>query len=185
MTVTNQEQPVGTRITVLDQTGPLSFCGELLAEVSWTYDTAYRRGHTRWTDIALYRVLDESNQYEYVVQVLGRSVVYHRADGPCGRGVRVTVGSIRNNDPDRYEALAACHICNPADLDDLGDGDRVSEEGDIPTLYKCRDAMEVVQCVSERGRGSMNPSSPNMRLLQAAYMKDRDIAEAVGSLRSL
>lgn len=164
--------------TLQDNEGPIILYGEILADLSWDYDTAFERGHTRWTDITLYRNRAPESSYPYVIQVVGRSVVYHRRGG-CRSGVSVPVGRLRS-DVERFNNLAACAEvgCMPADLEDMQDNDIVNAEEDIFTLHKCESAEDVVRVMQNRGgRGTM--SGLNVKLLQAAARGDRAIAAAM------
>lgn len=186
MTVTSFEVPTSAQeIVVRDEYGPLTFVGETVTDLSWTYDAAYERGHSRWTDLTLYRVCRPESEWTYVVQVVGRSVRYHRVGGSCHQGVNVPVGLLRN-DGKRYEALEACDIlgCQPVDLDDLGDRDIVSVEEDLYSLIKCTDAANLVVTLNNRGNREKK-SKLSMKLLQAASRVDEDIAEAMRHMRRL
>jgi hypothetical protein len=185
MTVTSYEIPTSAReIRVHDEFGPLSFVGETVVDLSWSYDAAFERGHTRWTDLTLYRVWQQDSDYDYVIQVVGRSVLYHRSNGSCHQGVSIPVGQLRK-DVARYEALEPCDRagCRPVDLDDLGDTDSVSVEGDLFSLYKCKDAAEVVSSmISRSGRAKSGLST---KLLHNAAQLDMAIAEAMKQPRRL
>jgi hypothetical protein len=185
MTVTSYEIPQSAQeIRVRDEYGPLSFVGEKVADLSWNYDAAYERGHTRWTDLTLYRVWQQDSEYDYVVQVVGRSVLYHRLNGSCHQGVSIPVSRLRQ-DVGRYEALEPCTRpgCQPADLEDLNDSDSVSVEEDLFSLYKCKNAEEVVDTMYARsGRAR---SGLSMKLLQAASRVDDGIELAMSRTRRL
>lgn len=184
MTVAPSErQPAAREITVHDGVSPLKFQGELVADLSWTYEAAEDRGHNRWTDLTLYSVQQPGTPYQYVVQVVGRSVWYHRAGGPCHRGVNVAVRSLFE-DEERYQALVACTRtgCQPDDLDDLDPDDVVAVEANLYTLYKCRDAADVVDTMYKRSAGL---STLSTKLLQAACLSDKAIEEALTNVRHL
>lgn len=182
MTTTHSERQPGVReITVHDGISPLKFNGELVADLSWDYKAAEERGHKRWTDITLYRVIQDDTPYQYVVQVTGRSVWYHRHDGPCHRGVSVEVGSLFADDA-RYQALVACTRCMPVDLDDLDSADVVAVEQNLYTLYRCHNAEAVVQTMYGR---STEVSSLSTKLLQAACLADKAIEAAMTNARRL
>lgn len=186
MTVTSHEnafEPVD--IEVRDAAGPLQFKGAAVADLSWDYDAAYESGHNRWTDITLYRVLEEGSPYAYAIQIVGRSVLYHRVNSPCRSGVNMTVGYLRRDD-DRYQALISCEKrgCAPDDLEDLKDSDMVAVEEDLYTLYKCASPVEVVEIMQNRStRGQM--SNLSIKLLQAASRVDVDIYNAMKQTRRL
>lgn len=181
-------------IKVRDRIGPLAFQGQMIADVSWTYEEAAESGNDRWTNITLYRVHEGTTPYKYVIQVIGRSVIYHLADGPCGKGVRMKVGLLSAaSDQERYDALRPCGVrgCNPLDLEDLSPDDTVAVEVDRPTLHKCADADQVVRVLYAAGPPSHNGGEPkdfswlNMRLLTAASSVDPDIEAALTGVRQL
>lgn len=186
MTVTSDEiQSEVNDVVVQDAAGPLRFQGTVVADLSWDYDAAYESGHNRWTDITLYRVLEDDSPYKYVVQVVGRSVMYHRVNGKCRSGVNMPVGLLRQDDS-RYQALISCDKrgCAPADLDELDDADMVAVEEDLYTLYRCKDAVEVITIMQNRGnRGQM--SNLSVKLLQAASRLDPAFREAMMRTRRL
>lgn len=186
MTVTSHEGHTGPQdIVVRDKAGPLQFKGAVVADLSWDYGAAYASGHNRWTDMTLYRVMEADSNYDYVIQVVGRSALYHRANGSCHKGVNMPVGLLRK-DPDRYQALIICgrEGCEPADLDDLGDADLVAVEENLYTLYRCTDAVQVITIMQARGsRGQM--SNLSVKLLQAAARVDPAIEEAMLRTRRL
>lgn len=190
MTVTDSGNPPGGReIVVHDEIGPRQFIGEVVADLSWTYEAAADRGHDRWTDLTLYRVLQESSAYLYVVQVVGRSVVYHKPTGPCHKGIGSEVGRLKD-DVLRWDALQPCERCNPEDLEDYNSSDIVAVEEDLSSLYLCKDADEVVNALYRRGdmSGKRPPgqlSSLSVKLLMAACRKDKEIEAAMMNTRQL
>lgn len=185
MTVTDSTASGGSsRVRVRDQDGPLEFDGTMVADLSWTYDMAKTYGHTRWTDLTLYRVTQEGSQYEYVLQVVGRSLLYHSVNGLCRSGINLTVGMVYQ-DTERYEALEACKQCNPPDLDDLDLSAMVSVEEDLPTLYRCRDAAEFLAVMEERISRERNRNGLSRKLLKVASNVDAAIAEEQMKNRSL
>lgn len=186
MTVTIPEETTGIReIVVRDDGGPLSFRGETVVDLSWSYDAAYGRGHNRWTDIMLYRVHEEDSPYTYAVQIIGRSALYHRVGGSCHLGVVETVRSLRQ-DKKRYQGLVACEIssCSPVDLEDMSGADTVAVEQNFYTLYRCKDAKEVVDLMYTR-TGQNGMSKLSVKLLEAASHVDSDIAAAMIRTRRL
>lgn len=188
MTLTSFEPSVGAaqaaqEFKLRDARGPLLLYGEIISDLSWGYDTAYEKGHVRWTDITLYRNLDVASKIRYAIQIVGRSVVYHSNGSSCRKGVSSPVSHLRR-DAERYRNLAACERCNPADLDDMKDTDLVDAEEDIYTLHRCETATDVVRIMQAPGsRGSM--SWLNVKLLQAAERGDEDIAAALLQMRRL
>lgn len=184
MTVTDSTASGGgNRVRVRDQDGPLEFEGVMVADLSWTYDMAKTYGHTRWTDLTLYRVTQES-PYAYVLQVVGRSLLYHAVDGVCRSGINLTVGMVYR-DTKRYEALEACRTCTPPDLDDMDLSATVSVEEDLPTLYRCRDAAEFIAVMEERIARERNRNGLSRKLLKVACGVDQVIADEQMKNRSL
>lgn len=184
MMVSTPEETTGaSRIIVRDEIGPLAIVGWKVAALSWSYDEAWERGHNRWTDMMLYAVQDDPDM-KYAVQILGRSAVYHRPNSTCGQGVGVLVSKIREDQP-RYNALVACPKCKPEDLDDLTKaGDSVQVEVDLPKLYRCRDANEVVTSLYSHGvKDGRSQSGLSVRILRAAAMVDGDIEQALMNMR--
>ena len=190
MHVTNSEEVREAReITVRDDVGELGFRGGQIAAEMWTYADARRSGYTRWTDITLYSVDEEGSDLSYVIQVVGRSVVYHTPNSPCRRGVTVEVG-VLSKDAARYEALEPCTQpgCAPADLDELDDADQVATEVDRFSVYRCRNAEEVIGVMHRRdSAGGKRPeghlSGISIRLLQVAAGVDSAIAAAMNTRR--
>lgn len=165
-------------IVVQDSWGPRSIRGWQIVDVSWTAEEARKRGYVRWTDIALYRVVNNSSA-TYMIQILGRSVVYHRNGGPCSnKGVSMLVGKLSDETEKTYLQAVPCQEpgCKPEDLSNLQDHDRVQMEVTIPRLYRCKDAGEVVDVLFRHGRrADGEPSNLNMKLLSAASALDPDI----------
>ena len=86
--------------------GTLEFTGKLLGVID-----NERRGRPRWAEIELYKYLvtDLANplygQQVYLLHTMGHSVVYHRHDSTCNRGVAVPVEEfpLRAEFPDDLE----------------------------------------------------------------------------------
>ena len=179
MTVTSQgKTPGASKLVVRDEVGPLPFVGEMVADLSWSFDEAHARGHQRWTDITLYRVMQRS-EYKYLIQVVGRSVVYHDPTGSCHRGVNVTVGALARDD-DRYQALDPCRECRPQDLGEIkDDAFVVAVEENLYTLHRCKTADAVVDVLYRRG------NHLSLKLLQTASAFDDGILKAMAKMRKL
>lgn len=164
-------------VTVHDGIGPLRFRGEVIADLSWTYTQAHEIGHNRWTDIRVYQVGD-NKMYRYVVEVVGRSVVYHRTNGSCHKGVTMSVARI-SEDEERYDALQPCDICKPVELDELDDAAQVTVEVDLPKIIKCRDAKQLVDELRRDG------SNLSLKILQAVCLVDKNVENAAAGMRYL
>lgn len=185
MTVTDSTPSGGgNRVRVRDQDGPLEFQGEMVADLSWTYEMAKTYGHLRWTDLTLYRVTQEGSPYKYVLQVVGRSLVYHAVSGVCRSGINLTVSMVYQ-DQARYEALEACQQCSPPDLDDMDLSATVSVEEDLPTLYRCRDAADFLEVMGKRIAQERNRNGLSRKLLKVATNVDPEIANEQMKNRSL
>lgn len=174
------------KIVVRDAIGPVTFHGSVLVDMSWTVSTAARRGKTsrrplRWTDMILYTVDDDNNPYQYVLQTVGRSVVYHRATGGCGKGVPATVGDLARTP--RWEEYEACRDCSPSELDEMADDDNVSVEEDRFRLYKCTDVHELIGNLRDKRDG--NISGLGTKLLARATVFDPSIRAAMEVERTL
>jgi hypothetical protein len=184
MTVTsNNGSDVARTIVVRDEAGPLEFAGESVADLSWTYDVAESYGHVRWTDLTLYRVLEEGSEWRYVIQIVGRSVVYHKVGDQCSAGIPRTVAMLKRN-PERWNALRVCPTCDPEDLEDLAPGDVVAVEEDLPTLHRCRSAAEVVNVMHARSARERK-NGLSLKLLQISSEVDEDIADELRKTRRL
>lgn len=171
-------------IVVKDSDGPLAFRGELVADLSWDAKRAKGFDHVRWTNLTLYRVREEGSEYTYVLQVVGRSVIYHRAGGPCWSGIYLPVGVVLR-DVERYQELVACSTCTPEELDYLHHNTVVAVEEDLPTLYRCRDAAEFVDVMRSRIDRERSKAGLSMKLLKVASSVDPDIAAAQVKTRRL
>lgn len=176
-------QNSGTRrgysaIVVRDGRSRETFQGQLIGAVTMAPEEALKKGYVKWTDLILYRA-HSSEPYAYYVQVVGRSLLYHRPEGPCHRGVRMQVSVLAQNE-ERYDLMEPCPVpgCKPADLDELEDADTVSVEVDFFSSGLCRTADDAVEYLYNRG-GEGRRSGLSLRLLEAASVVDEDIAEAV------
>jgi hypothetical protein len=185
MTVGSPEETVQSyEFEVTDGLGPRSLMGWKVAELAWTYEEARLFGHDHWTDITLYRVTGHTDM-RYAIQIVGRSSIYHRVDGPCRYGVSMTVGAVAV-DEERYEAINPCQRpgCRPKDLEYLRDEDAVKVEVPIPRLYECQDADEVVNVLYSHGRREGRPpSSLSVKILNAASLVDPEIKQALMRMR--
>jgi hypothetical protein len=180
----NEASGAAGTIVVKDQEGPLEFTGTLVADLSWNYAIAETYGHKRWTDLTLYRVMEPGSEYEYVLQVVGRSVVYHRAGGSCRSGINLPVGVVMR-DMERYRALKACAECRPEDLDFFDEYETIAVEEDLPTLYRCRDAAEFIGVMNSRIQRERNKNGLSKKLLNVASSVDPAIAAAQVRTRRL
>ena len=181
---TNNENDNGQLVRIQTRAGPRTFRGEVIVDLSRDFhdpkniDKRTGKPRVRWTDMFLYRVFGQD--FQYVVYIVVRSVVYHRPDGPCVHGVATRVKNLATED--RYLnmrpcALRGCFSGMPDDhLDDLDDDDVVKAEKDIYTQHKCADGQQVVESVLEpdgniRGLGQ--------RMLDEASVLDEGIAQVM------
>lgn len=177
----NDTDTAGTiRVRHVDEL--LEFPGELVTDSS-----SDDRTQPRWTDLTLYRVTDGSGRY--VLQVVGRSVVYHAVNG-CERGVHVNLADLA----DRYLDDACedpvpepCPECKPidieADLSEVPTADlTVKLEVDRYSAYECRGVPELLKRLRlANGKYSM----PALLLLDRAKRVDPAIADALSQVRRL
>lgn len=163
------------KITVRDAFGPVSFPGAILVDMSWNAETAAQRTAQtrrppRWTDMVLYRVDDDQSPYQYVLMVVGRSIVYHRVDG-CGRGTPTTVGYLARTP--QWEEYEPCRECRPPELGPLDDNVRVSLEDDRPKLHRCETVEDLLAALVDRRTGEV--SGLGIKLLNQAALLDPNI----------
>ena len=101
----------------------------------------------RWTDIAIYEVIDRSSHWKYAIQVIAKSYVYHRVDSPCvsERHRIATIKHIRSSDH-RWKNLYPCwkKDCTPPDLEHMTDDAQVAEEREEPSLYLCTNPADIL-----------------------------------------
>lgn len=161
----------------------LSFLGELLVEVS-----SHGEFPLRWTDMALYRVHDSA--YQYALQTVGRSVVYHHESG-CFKGVRMTVGRMRKDA--RWGEFEPCREkgCQPPIVDNMRTTWKVSVEEDIYRAHACTDVDALMSLLRRPGTVA-DPQRPmedigyvGVRLLDSAAEVDRKIAQAIRTTKRL
>jgi len=170
-------------VRVRDTKEVLEFQGELVTDSS-----SDDRSQPRWTELVLYRLTDGTQRY--VLQVIGRSTVYHAANG-CERGVPIPLVDLA----DRYldEACTEpipepCEECRPLDVEavDPGDPTVVKMEIDWYSAYECRDVEELLQRLRlTKGRSIGQFSMPALLLLDRAKSVDPVIAVALTQVRRL
>lgn len=158
---------------VRDSAEFLEFDGTKLADVSTMSDLS-----PRWTQMELYKTTDG----QYVLHIIGASVVYHRHHGPCNSGVETVAADL----PDDAEP---CFKCNPPELDKLSDADLVDFEEDRYASHICPDATAVISQLrnprSSGGRSSGSISGLGQRLLANAARVDDGIANATTTVRRI
>lgn len=170
-------------VQVRDTKEVLEFQGELVTDSS-----SDDRAQPRWTELVLYRLTDDTQRY--VLQVIGRSTVYHAANG-CERGVAVKLSELA----DRYldEACTEpipepCEECRPADVEAVGPDDPtvVKMEIDWYSAYECQTVEELLQRLRlTKGRSIGQFSMPALLLLDRAKSVDPIIAAALTQVRRI
>jgi hypothetical protein len=176
LTATLPEALMPSKITVRDAEGPVTFIGSALVDLSW--DTSE---NLRWTNMVLY-TYEGDGPYEYILHVVGRSLVYHKLGG-CRKGVRTKVGAIAQDEA-RWQELVQCRFCNPKDLEDLDNEDEVLEEKNRPSIYYCQTPEEVIEALRNKKDGG-NLSGLALSLLDTAAMRDPAFAKARNIARTI
>lgn len=172
--------------------GRRGFYGVLLAEHST--ETPYR---PRWIEMTVYRdwevKRDDAGEATsplvpvgprgYVLQVVGRSVVYHKHESRCHNGLIPVHNATLDDDAE------PCAACKPGDLDDLEPEEIVDTEKDRFTVHQCATTDELVERLhdpkSPAGSGLDGLSAPAQTLLQLAAAKDEPIAAAINAVQWL
>lgn len=176
-----KEDSVGDTITVRDGLVPASFRGHLVAMRDWSGDISRRPG--RWTEMYLYKVEDRHSPYNYALQIIQRSVVFHMPDG-CSRGRKTSVEEAYKN-PEWYASLRPCYDCSSnVDLDDLPDDANIFVEKDRFELHRCVTVEHVIDGLRDKKKNN-TLSSLGMELLQDAADADTTIATFLKATRSL
>jgi hypothetical protein len=202
------------RIETTDQ--PQEFYGRLLGVVD-----NERHGRPRWAEIELYRYVDtdpahisdnpDLNTYGgqmYLLHTMGHSVLYHRHEGDCNKGIAIAAEDF----PNRAEFprdLEPCEECEP-DNWKAGPATTIFDLEVIRhTIKKFRNAEAVLDGLRRRykivcdqcnGAGSFPPftrqlcdrchgrreiegppllTAPGIRLVEQVKWKDREIREAI------
>lgn len=173
-------------VRVRDTKEVLEFQGELVTDSS-----SDDRNQPRWTELVLYRLTDGSGRY--VLQTVGRSVVYHAPSGCVhgDRGVRVKLADLA----DRYldeactdDVPEPCPDCRPLDIEavDPDDDLEVKMEVDRYAAYECRDVDDFLQRLRlTKGKSAGQFSMPALLLLDRARLVDETIALALNQVRRL
>lgn len=176
----DQKAQGGRLIKLRDRFDLVTFRGEVVTEVCWTYGEAQTHGRPRWTDLRLYRVFPQNEQWHYVLHIMARSILYHVPGGTCSHGFRATVEQISKEDEEKYQYLQPCPEsgCSPSDLDELNDEDVVAVEEDRYEVLKFKTARDVAQFLRGETEGAPR-SGLNLRLLEKAIRGDFKFRNAV------
>ena len=165
---TASPEPALVRVQGDDQI--VEFAGQSIAS-----STTNRPGKPRWLDMELWRVTDGTGRY--VVQRVGRSLVYHRYNGPCGRGVPVHASELLR------DALPCADCGTPAlTIVQSLPGYLVMREAEHPGVTICQDAQQVLRSLRLPDIGY---SAPAQRLLDMARLRDGDINAAMSTIHQL
>lgn len=159
-----------TQFRVMNHLEAMLFSGRLIAEAS-----TERQDDPRWTEIAIYR----TDTGRYVVNRIGRSVVYHLADGPCNFGV----GTLGKDLPPDAEPCRPANkrygrSCQPPAPNDPDFDPEASYEMelDLSSADVC-EAEEVPRRLSQHRAGTESMSSVSRRALQLAVDHDPELRD--------
>lgn len=145
--------------------GTLEFSGKLLGVID-----NERRGRPRWAEIELwkYAITDEHDirygQQAYLLHTMGHSVVYHRHEAACNRGVAVPVEEfrLRAEFPDDLEPCDDTVVrgnvvqrgCHPGDWRDMPYGTLLDLEVLRHLQFFCPTADDVLSQLRRPSRVS-------------------------------
>jgi hypothetical protein len=141
--------------------------------------TTERPEDPRWTEINIYKTAGGS----YVIQRIGRSVVYHVHGSECNYGIATRVDKLP-------EDAEPCNVCNPGLPEDLDPEDIVDFEIDIHSAEVCN-AAELPHRLTHKkinrdtGKEERFMSSVSRRALQGALDADADLTHAVMNVRKV
>lgn len=118
----------------------------------------------------------QDKPFRYALEIIARSWVYHRVDGPCvkRRHKISTVGEVWDSNA-RWRNLLPCTRCKPDDLKSMRDDERIAEERQDPHVYLCSDASAIVKRLYHH---SGEISEMAAKMLREAARLDPDIARA-------
>lgn len=152
---------------------PREFHGWKIADASTRYDSS-----VRWTELLLYKTLD----LRYVLAVSGCSVVYHRNDSRCNRGVPKTVQQMDEHADAMDHDLSRCRECRPGDYLNAPDDEIFNMEISLPEVSVHNTPLQVVAKLRDPG-GIL--SIPAKRLLETAKQNDSDFRNALSRAQFL
>lgn len=130
----------------------------------------------------LLRLLEERQPtYQYAVEIIARSYVYHRAKGPCAKTRHrvTTVGNVRQNNH-RWRNLVECPKCKPDDLEYMPADAQIAEESEEAFVYLCANAHEIAAKLYHRN-GEISAMAAKM--VRAASKRDQGIAQMMRASR--
>jgi hypothetical protein len=159
--------------TVRDGDRALTFFG---IELAFSSSAGSRGGRSRpiddlrWTEMTVYRTIDD----RYVLEMIGRSDVYHRAAG-AGGCLYGTPSLVRFLDSDRRP----CTTCKPPAAKDLDPDENISVELDRYTTRTVDTAADLVAaCHSADNRGYRYLTDVARNVLNDATVKDAALSTA-------
>jgi len=166
----------GEVLRVRDADRVLEFYGTRIADV--TTESARSQ---RWTDMNLYHLTDGTDRY--VLQTVGRSVVYHEHDSACNSGTATRVF-------DLPEDAEPCTRCRPPVYVDCDDDETVVDlESNRYSVYVCATATDVISRLRisrVTATATLDSfSAPAMRLLDHARQVDAGVAAALQVIERL
>jgi hypothetical protein len=128
-------------------------------------------------------VYDAQPSYQYAVEIIARSYVYHWVDGPCvkDRHLINTVSHVRESNH-RWRYLSPCTRCKPVDLEEMALDTRIAEEASESHVVLCTSASDVVNRLYQRN-GEISVMAAKM--LRAAARHDPEIANVIHSTRKV
>lgn len=135
--------------------------------------------------MALYKVVDRRSRYQYALEIIARSFVYHRADGPCVRKKHriISIKELRDEaSGGRWKYLYPCKRsdCAPADIEHMNGTDRIAEEQPDTHLYLCTRAADILARLYQH---SGHISELAAQLLRTAAKEDPSIELAWKRMR--
>jgi hypothetical protein len=174
--------------------GTLDFTGRLIHAVDND-----RGDRPRWAELRLYKILSDEGSEMWLLYTIGHTMVYHRENSECNRGIAVRAAEFwsRAEDP---EGLEPCVRCAPPDW-------RLDQEAvfDLEvtwyTYTPCATAEKVIEalrkppscarcghkphetyacwCRCEDYAEGLRPlSAPGKRLIEQVRLLDPEIAKA-------
>jgi hypothetical protein len=158
-------------LRVRDADRVLEFQGTRIAYVSTESASS-----PRWTEMSLFHLTDGTDRY--VLQTVGRSVVYHGHHSECNSGTAVRAFDL----PEDAEPCTRCRPPTFQDCEGEVDDSRVDLESDRYSVYVCALATDVIARlrISRANSTALDSfSAPAMRLLDHARQVDAGIAGAL------
>lgn len=103
-----------------------------------------RGDRPRWAELRLYKILSsEDNEEMWLLYTIGHTMVYHRLNSECNKGIAVAAGDFRERAEDA-EGLEPCEYCRPADWETADPGQKFELEITWYSYTPCRTPQEVL-----------------------------------------